>query len=116
MSRSEASSDVNPQALYMCSKNLLEICLLFNTQSYGDFQVFKWDSWPLGLFSSFVLEGQMLPWGSFQCFKAFLCPEGSSLACLTKLHGYPTVMSLMVGIFKAWRYDVSDGSHKCTKY
>lgn len=66
----------------------------------------KWDFWPLGLISSFVLEGQTLTQRSFQCFKAFLCPAGSSLACLTNLHGYPTVISSMVGIFKAWRYNV----------
>lgn len=56
--------------------------------------------------SSFVLEGQTFPWRCFQCFKTFLCPAGSSLVCLTNIHGYPTVMSSMVGIFKAWRYNV----------
>lgn len=114
---SEVSSDVTPQALYTCSKKLLEICMLLRTGSYCNSspQLGKRDFWPPGLVPSFVQERKALPQGSCQCFKAFLCPAGSSLICLTNLHGYLTAMSLMASIFKAWRYRVSDGSHKCEK-
>lgn len=115
MSWSEASSNLIPQALYMRSKILSEICLLLGTQSYYGFHALKWDFWPLGLVSSFLSEKKTLLWRKFQCFKSLLYPAGCSVTRLTKFRGYTTVMRSMVGIIKAWRY-VSDGSHTGTTY
>lgn len=99
------------------AKKLLEMCMLLRTGSCCNSspQLGKRDFWPPGLVPSFVQEGKALPQGSCWCFKAFLCPAGSSLMCLTNLHGYLAAMSLMASIFKPRRYKVSDGSHKCTE-